>query len=143
MKFSTRTRYGLRTVLEIALSENDEGIYQKDISKNQEISYKYLDHIINSLKVAGIVAKAGGRKSGYILTREPEKITTLDVHNAFEPEVCVVDCIALNYKCERENICVMKDFWNGLNTQVIDYLKSKTIKDLMDEQKVKLEKHKK
>jgi len=130
-------------VLEIALSENDEGIYQKDISKNQEISYKYLDHIINSLKVAGIVAKAGGRKSGYILTREPEKITTLDVHNAFEPEVCVVDCIALNYKCERENICVMKDFWNGLNTQVIDYLKSKTIKDLMDEQKVKLEKHKK
>jgi len=143
LKFSTRTRYGLRTVLEIALSENDEGIYQKDISKNQEISYKYLDHIINSLKVAGIVAKAGGRKSGYILTREPEKITTLDVHNAFEPEVCVVDCIALNYKCERENICVMKDFWNGLNTQVIDYLKSKTIKDLMDEQKVKLEKHKK
>ncbi|MDA3817131.1 MAG: Rrf2 family transcriptional regulator [Prolixibacteraceae bacterium] len=138
MKFSTRTRYGLRTVLEIALSKNDEGIYQKDISKNQEISYKYLDHIINSLKVAGIVAKAGGKKSGYVLTRKPEEITAFDVHNAFEPEVCVVDCIALNYKCERENFCVMKDFWNGLNTQVIDYLKSKTIKDLMEEQQKKL-----
>lgn len=140
MKFSTRTRYGLRTVLEIALNEHEEGIYQKDISKNQEISYKYLDHIINSLKVAGIVTKAGGRRSGYVLTRKPEDITTLDVHNAFEPEVCVVDCIALNYKCERENFCVMKDFWNGLNTQVIDYMKSKTIKDLMEEQQKKLKK---
>jgi Rrf2 family protein len=128
-------------VLEIALSENDEGIYQKDISKNQDISYKYLDHIINALKVAGIVTKAGGRKSGYVLTRKPEEITALDVHNAFEHKVCVVDCISPNFKCERENICVMKDFWDGLNTQVVDYLKSKTIKDLMDEQQVKLEQY--
>ncbi|MDA3881147.1 MAG: Rrf2 family transcriptional regulator [Prolixibacteraceae bacterium] len=143
MKFSTRTRYGIRTVLEIALCEEDEGIYQKDISKNQEISYKYLDHIVNSLKVAGIIAKAGGRKSGYVLTRKPEEITTLNIHNAFEPEVCVVDCIAFNYKCERENICVMKDFWIGLNTQVIDYLKSKTVKDLMEEQRKKIKENSK
>lgn len=138
MKFSTKTRYGIRAVLEIALNAKEEGIYQKDIAKNQDISYKYLDHIINGLKVAGIVAKAAGRKSGYILTRSPEKITIYDVHNAFEPGICVVDCLSGNTRCEREGYCALNGFWGNLNNRVIDYFKSITIKDLMEDQ-VKLE----
>lgn len=139
MKFSTKTRYGIRAVLEIALNNSESGIYQKDIAKNQDISYKYLDQIINGLKVAGIVSKAGGRKSGYILTRPPEKITVYDVHNAFEPGICVIDCISDHTaQCKREGICAMRGFWGKLNNKVIRYFKSVTIRDLMDDH-IKLE----
>ncbi len=138
MKFSTKTRYGIRAILEIALSVSENGIYQKEIAKNQDISYKYLDQIINSLKVAGLVGKAAGRKSGYVLIREPSEITIYDIHNAFEPGICVIDCMATNSNCKRENHCALRGFWGKLNNQVIQYFKSTTIKDLMIEQ-VKLD----
>ncbi|KJF43993.1 RrF2 family transcriptional regulator [Draconibacterium sediminis] len=134
MKFSTKTRYGVRAILEIAQSDPEIGIYQKDISANQNISYKYLDHIINSLKVAGLVSKAGGRRSGYILTRKPEEITIYDIHNAFEPGICVVDCLSHNYTCKRQGICASQGFWGELNNQIIKYLQATTIADLMQNQ---------
>jgi Rrf2 family protein len=121
-------------VLEIALNDCENGIYQKEISKNQNISYKYLDQILSSLKAAGIVAKAGGRKSGYVLTRKPSEITVYDVHNAFEPGICVIDCMSVNYSCDRENNCALKGFWGDLNNQIISYFKSITIQDLMKKQ---------
>lgn len=138
MKFSTKTRYGIRAVLEVALHGNADGIYQKEIAENQDISYKYLDQIINSLKVAGLIRKARGKKSGYILTRDPSEITIYDIHNAFEPGICVIDCLAMNFSCEREKFCSLKGFWGALNNQIIEYFKSVTIRDLMNEQ-VKLE----
>ncbi len=134
MKFSTKTRYGIRAILEIALNRDANGIYQKEISQNQDISYKYLDQIINALKVAGLVTKAGGRKSGYVLTREPSEITVYDIHNAFEPGICVIDCLSINFSCEREKFCSLRGFWGRLNNQIIEYFKSTTIKDLMEEQ---------
>jgi len=134
VKFSTKTRYGVRAVLEIALNSGEMGIYQKEIAKNQSISYKYLDHIMNALKVAGLVTKAAGRKSGYILRRDPSEITIYDIHRAFEPGICVIDCAAPEYECERQNICSLKGFWGELNNQIISYFKSTTIQDLMEKQ---------
>ena len=134
MKFSTKTRYGIRAVLEIALNDSENGIYQKEISKNQNISYKYLDQILSALKATGMVTKASGRKSGYVLTRKPSEITVYDIHNAFEPGICVIDCVAVNFSCDRENNCALKGFWGDLNNQIIDYFKSTTIQDLMKKQ---------
>jgi Rrf2 family protein len=134
LKFSTKTRYGIRAVLEIALNECENGIYQKEIAKNQDISYKYLDQILSSLKATGIIAKAGGRKSGYVLTRKPSEITVYDVHNAFEPGICVIDCLALNVSCKREKHCSLKGFWGDLNNQIIKYFNSVTVQDLMKKQ---------
>jgi Rrf2 family protein len=134
LKFSTKTRYGVRAILEIALNDSENGIYQKHIAENQNISYKYLDHIINALKVAGLVTKAAGRKSGYVLTRNPSEITIYDIHSAFEPGVCVVDCLSHNYTCKREGTCASKGFWGQLNNQIIEYLKSTTLEDLMNDQ---------
>lgn len=134
MKFSTKTRYGLRAILEIALHNSGEGIYQKDIASNQNISYKYLDHIINALKVAGLVTTASGRRSGYILACKPSEISLFDIHSAFEPGVCMVDCVNDNYKCDRKNICAPFGIWTKLNRQFIDLLKSTTLEELMDEQ---------
>lgn len=134
MKFSTKTRYGIRAILEIAMNAGENGIYQKEIAHNQDISYKYLDQIINALKVAGLVTKAAGRKSGYVLTRNTSEITVYDIHNAFEPGICVIDCIEMNFSCDREKFCSLKGFWGQLNNQIIEYFKSTTIKDLMEKQ---------
>ena len=138
MKFSTKTRYGVRAILEIAMNECENGIFQKEIAKNQNISYKYLDHIMTSLKVAGLVTKASGRKSGYILTRKPSEITINDIHNAFEPGVCVVDCLSHSHSCKREGMCASRGFWGKLNNQITEYLKATTLQDLVDKQ-VKLD----
>lgn len=120
--------------MEIALNDSDNGILQKDIAVNQDLSYKYLDHIINALKVAGLVAKASGRRSGYVLARHPSEITIYDIHSAFQPGVCVVDCVADNYICDRKNTCALFGFWGNLNRQFVEILKSTTLDELMNEQ---------
>jgi len=119
-------------MIEIARHTKDAGIYQKDIALNQEISNKYLDHIIHGLKVAGLITPVRGRKSGYILTRAADEISIFDIHNAFEPGICVIDCLGENYDCKREAACESRDFWGGLNNLISDYFKSTTLKDLVE-----------
>lgn len=106
-------------------------MFQKDISENQKISNKYLDHIISSLKVTNLISNVKGKKSGYILTRNPENISMLDIHNAFESCVCVVDCLSKNIKCELESTCATKEFWVGLNDVVKNYMIKVTLADIV------------
>jgi Rrf2 family protein len=119
-------------MLEIAMSENVKGVYQKEIAVNQSLSNKYLDHIIHALKTAGLISNVKGKKSGYMLLREPEQITILDIHQAFEPEICLVECLSDNYYCDRNEHCMVRGFWKELNLVVINYLKSVTLADLMN-----------
>ncbi|MFO7658974.1 MAG: Rrf2 family transcriptional regulator [Bacteroidales bacterium] len=137
MKFSTKTRYGLRAMIEIASCRSENGILQKDIADNQQISNKYLDHIIHALKVSELIFKKG-RKGGYTLSREPEKITVFDINNAFEPGICVIECLNKSFHCSRENGCEARGFWGNLNNMIIDYFKSITLKDLV-EKRVKID----
>jgi len=132
LKFSTKTRYGIRAMLEIAKDESQNGVFQKDIALNQDLSVKYLDQIICGLKTAGLIINLRGKKSGYILTRPPAEITMLDIHNAFEPGICVIDCMATGFVCDRKGICQVKGFWENLNTMIVDYFKSVTLQDLRD-----------
>jgi Rrf2 family protein len=137
LKLNTRIRYGLRAVLEIALDESERGVFQKDIAERQRISVKYLDNIIAALKTAGLISNTKGKKSGYKLTRKPEEIKILDVYNAFEPGVVVVDCLSGNYICGLSSKCGVRDFWDGLNNMIIDYFDSYTLEDMIKEHKAK------
>lgn len=137
MIVNTKVRYGLRTILEIAMSSGASGILQKDIAVNQEISVKYLDQIISSLKIAGLIANVGGRKTGYRLTRQPSAITVYDVWRAMQPDICILDCLSETYTCDRSRECMVKPFWNDLNQLIIGHLQATTIKDLL-ESKVRL-----
>jgi Rrf2 family protein len=136
LKFSTRTRYGLRAMIEIAKHSPGTGVFQKDIATAQEISNKYLDHIIHGLKAAGLIANLKGKKSGYVLTKPPEKITVLDIHSAFEPGICVIDCMSENFKCDRENGCEARGFWSTLNRQVSELFESTTLRDFLDKKEL-------
>jgi Rrf2 family protein len=132
LKFNSKIRYGVRTILEIALHNSPGGVFQKDIAQNQEISFKYLDHIISALKTAGLITTNRGRKSGYTLTRKPSEITIYDIHNAFEPGINIVDCLEETKACEKEMSCVSRILWDELNDLIVNYLKSKTIADMIE-----------
>lgn len=134
MKFSTKTRYGIRTMLEIALDIKHNGVFQKDIATSQDISVKYLDYIIHALKAAGLISNTHGKKSGYILTRNASNISMYDIHNAFESGICIVDCLSKNINCKRWGKCATRIFWTELNLLITDYLKKTTLKDLVKQE---------
>jgi Rrf2 family protein len=134
MKLNTKTRYGIRSMVELAMSWGDKGIFQKEIAKRQQISYKYLDHIISALKTKGLITNVEGKKSGYRLARKPEEITIYDIYKAFEPSLQIVDCINDDGECLKEKTCASKDLWCGLNKKIIDYLESVTLKEIADKQ---------
>ena len=119
-------------MLEIAQGSSGSGVFQKDIANNQQISNKYLDHIIYALKTSQLISNLKGKKSGYVLTRNPSEITILDIHNAFEPGICVIECLSGNYECDRSVGCKTKDFWGGLNNMILEYFRSVTLQDLID-----------
>jgi Rrf2 family protein len=140
MKVNSKVRYGLRVMIELALTSQKEGyqkegIYQKEIAKNQDISFKYLDQIIAGLKSSGLISTVAGKKSGYRLTRDPDKITILEVYNAFNPEFAVVDCLIDGNNCRKNSKCATRYFWEGLNSIIINYMRSTTINDLAKKQK--------
>lgn len=126
-------------MIEIALAHDKKGVFQKDIAENQDISVKYLDHIILALKVAGLIANIRGKKSGYILTRDPSRITMYDIHIAFEPGICVIDCMDCHIICEREDACAAREFWHELNDKMVDHFKSATLKQLVEKHLLLLE----
>ena len=134
MKVNSKTRYGLRTLMEIAVSPSKEGVYQKQIAENQGISYKYLDLIIAELKSSGLITTVAGKKSGYRLTRDPGKISLLDVYSAFNQEMALVHCLCDEELCKRHEKCAAKGFWEGLNSEIVNHLKSVTIYDLVTRQ---------
>lgn len=133
MKINTRIRYGLRTMLELAKAPDHEGIYQKDIAKNQNISLKYLDSIISSLKLKGLVSSSKGRGSGYMLTRDPKDITMLEIYTAFE-NIEVIECINNMAFCDRSmHDCQARCYWTEFSREFVELLRKKTLKDIMND----------
>jgi len=137
MKFNTKTRYGLRVILELALNENSEdGVFQKEIAKNQDVSVKYLDHIIASLKSSGLIVNVGGKKSGYRLTRLSRDITIYDVYRSFDGELAIIDCLSPDGDCPRKSQCVLKGFWCDLNNSIRSKMESMNIGELVENYRV-------
>ena len=91
--------------------------------------------MISSLKASGLIENAGGRMSGYVLTKDPDDISIYDIYKAFEPELAIIDCLTDEDACKRNGICATKEFWNGLNKLIIDYLEGTRLQDLAKKQK--------
>lgn len=131
MKLNTKIRYGLRSMIELGLSKNQDGLLQKDIAKNQNLSEKYLDPIIASLKVAGLIVNVAGKKSGYILKKTSSKIKIIDIYRAFEAGPYIIHCISNPKTCARTRICAAKEYWKGLNNNIVEYLSSSSLEMLV------------
>ncbi len=135
MKINTLQRYGLRAMIEIAIDEDQRGVFQKHIAHRQKISLRYLDHIIRGLKTAGLIRNKAGRRSGYVLARPASKITILNIMNAFQADVLIVDCLDPNIGCELETGCIAHLFWGGLNDLIKNYFQETTLQALLNQQK--------
>jgi len=138
MKINTKIRYGLRVMIELGLHEDKHirsGLLQKDIAKNQKLSEKYLDPIISSLKVSGLISNANGKKSGYILKKAKKEITVYDIYRSFEPESSMIHCMNKPVTCFVSRICVANEFWMGLDENIAKYLKKTTLHDIIKKHK--------
>jgi Rrf2 family cysteine metabolism transcriptional repressor len=135
MKLSTRTRYGIRALLELAENYGKKPVQLKIIASHQGISVKYLEQLMAILKSAGIVSSVRGSKGGYILAKSPEQIRLSDCFNCLEGPVITVECVENNEYCPRACDCIARSVWAEVQKAVLTVLESKTLQSLLDKTK--------
>lgn len=133
MKISTKGRYALRMLLDLAEHQGDGYIALKDIAQRQEISKKYLEQIVPILNRAEILKTNRGFQGGYRLAKSPDKMTAGDILRATEGNLAPVACLdGDEIDCPRSEHCLTLPLWQGLNKVINEYLDSVTLQDLID-----------
>ena len=145
MRLSTKSRYGLRALFDMAYHAGALPAQIKDISRRQNISPRYLEQIFQDLKRGGLLNSRRGPQGGYFLSRKPHEITVHQIIMAAEGEMALVDCIksgkGCKKECDMEAECVTQNIWREASKRLNDYLESVTLKDLCDDaQKMGVEK---
>ena len=137
MKLSTRTRYGMRALMDLALNSTGQPVQLKDIAKRQKISLSYLEHLVIPLISAGIIQSTRGARGGIKLIRPAEKIKLDEILEILEGPLAPVDCLKDSQSCTRSGLCATQDIWNEMKEAMAGVLKSKTLQDLVNNQKSK------
>lgn len=128
---STRGRYALRVMIDIAENSNGNYIPLKDIADRQNISEKYLESILVSLTRGGLLNGLRGKGGGYMLTRKPEDYTVKDILDLTEGSLAPVACLKKGAApCDRSSTCKTLTVWQGLDKVVSEYLSGITLADL-------------
>ena len=132
MKISTKGRYALRLMLDLAEHQNEGFIALKDIAERQNISKKYLEQIVPMLKKAGLLRTNRGYQGGYQLSRQPSEYTLGDILRVTEGSLAPVSCINDVADCPNSDSCITLDVWIGLNKVVNEYVDNLTLQDILD-----------
>jgi Rrf2 family transcriptional regulator, cysteine metabolism repressor len=137
MKVSTKGRYGLRAMLELSLRDAAEPTMVRDIAAAQEISEDYLELVLISLRKAGMVRSVRGASGGYFLARPPEKITALEIIEAVEGPLQLLECLQDEERCNRTQSCAARDLWCEASTAMRAVFVNTTLANLRDRQRGK------
>lgn len=133
MKISTKGRYALRLMLDLANRSDESYTALKEIAENQDISVKYLEQIITALCKAGFLKSLRGSQGGYRLAKSPSEYSVGDIIRVTEGEFAPVACLEDNSNlCPRVKKCPTVDFWQGLYDVITKYVDSVTLADLME-----------
>lgn len=133
MKISTRGRYALRFMIDLAQHNNGEYIALKDISERQSISIKYLEQITSLLSKFGLLLSVRGPQGGYKLAKKPEEYTVGEILRLTEGNLAPVSCLeAEENSCARKSFCKTLFLWEGLSKVINDYLDGITLENLLD-----------
>jgi Rrf2 family protein len=137
MKLSTRGRYGVRTLLDLALHQDEGLILLKDIARRQEFSLPYLEHLVAPLIAAGMVKSTRGARGGVSLVKQPAEIKLGEAVELLEGPIAPADCISHPESCHRAASCVTRDIWIEMKEAMSQVLNSTTLQDLVDRQRRK------
>ncbi|MFW6022860.1 MAG: RrF2 family transcriptional regulator [Halanaerobiaceae bacterium] len=130
MKISTRGRYGLRAMIDLAVNENTGATPLRSIAEREDISEQYLEQLFASLRKAGLVKSVRGAHGGYLLNHSPEDITVKDIINALEGPIAPVDCVISKDECDHSANCVTYELWLNVKNNIDDLLESVTLGEL-------------
>ena len=133
MRISTRGRYALRMMLDMALADSGKPVRVKEIAERQEISEKYMEQIISVLNKAGFVRGIRGAQGGYLLSRAPKDYTVGMILRLTEGELAPVACVGQNpIDCDRRSSCVTVRIWEKLYDAISEVVDNITLQDLVD-----------
>lgn len=133
MKLSSRTRYGIRAMLELALEYGKRPLQIKSIADREDISNKYLEQLIAMLKSAGLVRSVRGPRGGYMLAKPPQEILLKDIFVTLEGPISSVDCLEHSQFAPRCTDCATRQIWNEIQNAISKVLSSRTLKDLIEQ----------
>jgi Rrf2 family cysteine metabolism transcriptional repressor len=137
MKLSTRTRYGMRAVIELTQHEGKRPLQLKVIAERQGISVKYLEQLMSLLRSGGFVRSIRGSKGGYVLARPPEQIRLSEIFRCLEGAVSTAECTEDTDYCERAADCVAREIWLRVEEAIRGVLGSMTLADVVQRTKVR------
>ena len=133
MKISTKGRYALRMMLDIAAHQANGYVALKEVADRQDISKKYLEQIALHLSQAGMLRAVRGFQGGYMLTREAKDYTVGQILDAVEGSICPVACLErCPNPCQRAGDCATLPLWEGLQRVIQNYLNGVTLQDVLD-----------
>lgn len=137
MKISTKGRYALRFMLDLALHDGYGPVALAEISRRQDISEKYLEQIIRALNRANLLESVRGAGGGYLLNRDPDEYTVGEILRATEGDLSPVACAGEGAKCCREDRCATVDLWRKIREAVNGVVDSVTLQDLVENHRAK------
>ena len=137
MKLSTRGRYAMRAMLDLALHYGEGPILLKDVAKREQVSERYLEHLTLPLRAAGLVRSARGARGGFTLAKPPSQIRLIEVMQVSEGSIALVECVSDPEVCSRASLCVTRDIWAEMKKAMNGILESTTLQDLVERRKQK------
>jgi Rrf2 family protein len=137
MKLSTKGRYGVRLMIDLAIHFGEGPVLLREIAQRQEISEKYLSNLINPLKATGLLEATRGVHGGYVLGKTPSRITMKEIVQALEGPVCLVDCVEKPASCNRTSLCIAHELWMEAAEGMSQVLGKYTLADMVERQKAK------
>ncbi|MCR3922764.1 MAG: Rrf2 family transcriptional regulator [Firmicutes bacterium] len=137
MKLSTKGRYGVRAMFDLAMHTGEGAIALKSVAHREKISEKYLEHLFASLKKAGLIHSVRGAQGGYRLALPAEEISLGDIIRVLEGPIAPTDCVVNGSggeQCDRASLCVMRSIWCRIRDDVNDILDNITLAQVVEEQ---------
>jgi Rrf2 family cysteine metabolism transcriptional repressor len=131
MKISTRARYGTRAMLDLALHYEEGAVMVKDIAARQKISSRYLEQLLLTLKLAGLLRSSRGSKGGFMLSRKPAQIRLMEIVEALDGSIAPVSCVDEPGFYPRAEFCATHDVWVEVKRAVSNVLNSITLQHLV------------
>jgi len=134
IKLSTKGRYGTRLMLNLGIRfQNEETpVVLKDVSQEEDISIRYLEQIIIPLKIKKLVKSIRGAGGGHSLAKPPQKIKLLEIIEALEGPLALVDCLEDREECGRIPFCATYEVWKEASALLKDFFQKKTLQDLIE-----------